>query len=60
MKESDTVDSLARLYIREIIRLHGVPISIVSDRDARFTSKFWQALQRALGTKLEMSTVFHP
>ena len=60
MKESDTVETLARLYVREIVRLHGVPISIVSDRDARFTSKFWQALQRALGTKLEMSTAFHP
>ena len=60
MKESDTVDTLAKLYVREIIRLHGVPISIVSDRDARFTSKFWQALQRALGTKLDMSTAFHP
>ena len=48
------------MFVREIVRLHGVPVSIVSDRDARFTSKFWRSLQQALGTKLHFSTAFHP
>ena len=42
------------------LRLHGVPVSIVSDRDPRFTSQFWESLQKAMGTKLHMSTAFHP
>ena len=57
---SDSVDVLSRLYIREIVRLHGVPVSIVSDRDPRFTSRFWQSLQAALETQLLFSTAFHP
>ncbi|KAL4025568.1 hypothetical protein IC575_013970 [Cucumis melo] len=44
----------------EIVRLHGVPVSIVSDGDARFTSKFWKGLQTAIGTRLDFSTIFHP
>ena len=44
----------------EIVRLHGVPVSIVSNRDARFTSKFWKGLQLALGTRLDFNTAFHP
>ncbi|KAL5559602.1 hypothetical protein UlMin_024219 [Ulmus minor] len=55
-----SLEQLADLYVREIVRLHGVPKSIVSDRDARFTSKFWRSVQRALGTKLNFSTAFHP
>ncbi|KAL4323589.1 hypothetical protein GQ457_11G020340 [Hibiscus cannabinus] len=55
-----TLERLARLYIAEIIRLHGVPTSIISDRDPRFTSGFWEAFQTALGTKLHLSTAFHP
>ena len=51
---------LAQLYIKEIVRLHGVPSSIISDRDPRFTSRFWQTLQSALGTKLRMSSAYHP
>ena len=49
-----------RLYIREIVRLHGVPVSIVSDRDPRFTTHFWKSFQKAMGTRLTMSTAFHP
>ena len=49
-----------RLYIREIVRLHGVPVSIVSDRDPRFTTHFWKSFQKAMGTRLAMSTTFHP
>ena len=51
---------LAQLYIKKIVRLHGVPSSIVSDRDPRFTSQFWQTLQSALGSKLTMSSAYHP
>ena len=46
------------LYIREIVRLHGEPISIVSDRDPRFTTHFWKSFQKAMGTRLAMSTTF--
>ncbi|XP_060974611.1 uncharacterized protein LOC133039707 [Cannabis sativa] len=51
---------LARLYVDNIVRLHGVPSSIVSDRDPQFTSRFWKALQQALGTELHLSTAHHP
>lgn len=57
---NDSLEKLAKLYVDEIVRLHGIPISIVSDRDVRFTSKFWVSLQKALGTSLSMSTTFHP
>ena len=55
-----SMDRLAELYVNEIVRLHGVPLSIVSDRDSRFTSRFWKELQSALGTRLNFSTAFHP
>ncbi|KAG8492234.1 hypothetical protein CXB51_009908 [Gossypium anomalum] len=55
-----SLDKLAKLYISDIVRLHGIPLSIMSDRDPRFTSRFWKSLQDALGTKLHFSTVFHP
>ncbi|KAA3464254.1 DNA/RNA polymerases superfamily protein [Gossypium australe] len=55
-----SLDKLASLYVSEIVRLHGVPLSIISDRDPRFTSRFWKKLQEALGTKLSFSTAFHP
>ena len=60
MKVNFSMDRLASLYIKEIVRMHGVPVSIVSDRDPRFTSRFWHSLQKALGTKLSFSTAFHP
>ena len=56
----DSLEKLAQLYMDEIVRLHGVPVSIVSDRDPRFTSRFWPSLQVALGTRLHFSTSFHP
>ncbi|KAG8493251.1 hypothetical protein CXB51_010731 [Gossypium anomalum] len=55
-----SLDKLAELYISEIFRLHGVPVSIISDKDPRFTSRFWDKLQEALGTQLYFSTAFHP
>ena len=55
-----SMDRLAELYVEEIVRLHGVPLSIVSDRDPCFTSRFWKELQSALGTKLKFSISFHP
>ena len=55
-----SLDKLAKLYIREIVRLHGIPISIISDRYPRFTSRFWGKLHEALGTRLNFSTAFHP
>jgi len=53
------MDRLEELYVREVVRLHGVPTSIVSDRDPRFTSRFWQSLQAASGTQLRMSSTYH-
>jgi len=53
-------EQLADLYLKEIVRLHGIPLSIVSDRDTKFVSKFWQGFQSAMGTKLCISTAFHP
>ncbi|GJW46085.1 putative reverse transcriptase domain-containing protein [Tanacetum coccineum] len=53
------MEKLARLYIDEIIARHGVPVSIISDRDGRFTSRFWKTLQKALGMRLNMSTAYH-
>jgi len=60
IKETDKFDTLAKLYIKEIVSKHGVPVSIISDRDSRFTSGFWRAFQKAFGTRLDMSTAFHP
>ncbi|GKB33138.1 putative reverse transcriptase domain-containing protein [Tanacetum coccineum] len=59
-RATDSMETLTRLYIKEIVSRHGVPISIISDRDSHFTSRFWQSLQNALGTQLHMSTTYHP
>ena len=56
----DSLEKLAKLYVDEIVRLHEVPISIVSDRDPRLTSRFWPSLLAALGTRLHFSIAFHP
>ena len=60
LSNDDPLDKLAQLYVEEIVRLHCVPISIVSYRDPRFTSRFWSSLQDAMGTQLHFSTAFHP
>ncbi|GKF36558.1 putative reverse transcriptase domain-containing protein, partial [Tanacetum coccineum] len=60
MCEDYKIDRLARLYLNEIVARHGVPISIISDRDSQFTSRFWQSMQEAFGTRLDMSTAYHP
>ncbi|GKC18992.1 putative reverse transcriptase domain-containing protein [Tanacetum coccineum] len=54
------METLTRLYMKEIVSRHRVPISIISDRDSHFTSRFWQSMQNALGTQLDMSTTYHP
>ncbi|GJY53239.1 putative reverse transcriptase domain-containing protein [Tanacetum coccineum] len=57
---NDMTEKLAKIYTNEIVARHGVPVSIISDRDGRFTSHLWQAFQKALGTRLDMSTAYHP
>jgi hypothetical protein len=60
IRVKDLMDKLARLYVQNIVSLHGVPSAIISDRDSHFTSRFWQSLQKEMGTKLTFSTAFHP
>ncbi|GJY49599.1 putative reverse transcriptase domain-containing protein [Tanacetum coccineum] len=60
MRGDYKMDRLARLYLNEIVARHGVLISIISDRDSHFRSRFWQSMQKALGTRLDMSTDYHP
>ncbi|GKF66811.1 putative reverse transcriptase domain-containing protein [Tanacetum coccineum] len=60
MRENDPMERLMKLYMKEVVTRHGVLVSIISDRDGRFTSLFWQALHKALGTQLDMSTAYHP
>ena len=52
--------NIAQVFLRDIVRLHGVPCKIISDKDSLFTSSFWRELQSALGTRLNFSTVYHP
>ncbi|GJS47966.1 putative reverse transcriptase domain-containing protein [Tanacetum coccineum] len=60
MRETDPLEKLARMYLKEVVTRHGIPVSIIYDRDPRFASHFWKSLQRALGTSLAMSTAYHP
>ncbi|GKC02334.1 putative reverse transcriptase domain-containing protein [Tanacetum coccineum] len=60
MHEDYKMERLARLYLNEIVARHGVPISIISDHDSRFTSRFWQSMQEALWARLDISTAYHP
>lgn len=54
------LEKLAHLYIKKIVRLHGIPKAIVSDRDSCFTCRFWKSFQRTMGTRIKMSSSFHP
>ena len=60
VKVNYPLNKLAQLYIQEIVRLHGVSTSIVSNRDPKFTSHFWESLQATMGTKLTFNTTYHP
>ncbi|GJY17118.1 putative reverse transcriptase domain-containing protein [Tanacetum coccineum] len=60
MRETDSMEKLARMYLKEVVTRHGIPVSIICDRDPRFTSNFWRSLQKTLGTNLDMSTAYHP
>ncbi|GJZ05732.1 putative reverse transcriptase domain-containing protein [Tanacetum coccineum] len=60
MRETDSMEKLARMYLKEVVTRHGIPVSIICDRDPRFASNFWRSLQKALGTNLDMSTAYHP
>ncbi|GJT67385.1 putative reverse transcriptase domain-containing protein [Tanacetum coccineum] len=60
MRETDPIDKLARIYLKEVVTRHGIPVSIICDRDPRFASNFWRSLQNTLGTNLDMSTAYHP
>ncbi|GKE81422.1 putative reverse transcriptase domain-containing protein, partial [Tanacetum coccineum] len=60
MKKMDSMEKLTRLYLKEIVYRHGVPVLIISDRDIHFTSNFWRLLQKLLGINLDMSTAYRP
>ncbi|GKC64097.1 reverse transcriptase domain-containing protein [Tanacetum coccineum] len=60
MRETNPLEKLARMYLKEVVTRHGIPISIICDRDPRFALHFWRSLQKALGTNLDMSTAYHP
>lgn len=59
MKKSDSEDKLAKMYVNEMVRLHRVPVPIVSNKNPRFTSRLWLSIQLAMGTKLNFSNAFH-
>ncbi|GKD34030.1 putative reverse transcriptase domain-containing protein [Tanacetum coccineum] len=60
MRETNPLEKLARMYLKEVVTRHEIPVSIICDRDPRFASNFWRSLQKALGTNLDMSTAYHP
>ncbi|GJR01800.1 putative reverse transcriptase domain-containing protein [Tanacetum coccineum] len=60
MRETDPMDKLARMYLKEVVTRHGIPLLIICDCDLRFASNFWRSLQKALGTNVDISTAYHP
>ncbi|GJU65756.1 putative reverse transcriptase domain-containing protein [Tanacetum coccineum] len=59
MRETDSMEKLARIYLKEVVTRHGIPVSIICDHDPRLASNFWRSLQKDLGTNLDMSTAYH-
>ncbi|GKE56871.1 putative reverse transcriptase domain-containing protein [Tanacetum coccineum] len=60
IRENDPLDKLTRMYLNKIVARHGIPASIICDRDRRFTSNFWRSFQKALGTDISIITAYHP
>nr|GEU91574.1 putative reverse transcriptase domain, ribonuclease H-like domain, aspartic peptidase domain protein [Tanacetum cinerariifolium] len=60
MRETDPLEKMAKLYLKEVVARHGIPASIICDRAPRYASRFWRTIQKALGTSLDMSTTYHP
>ncbi|KAI3818148.1 hypothetical protein L1987_11951 [Smallanthus sonchifolius] len=60
IKETYSSDRMVEMYVKEIVSRHGVPVSIISDRDTRFTSRFWKKFHEDMGTRLNLSTAYHP
>ncbi|GJW19012.1 putative reverse transcriptase domain-containing protein [Tanacetum coccineum] len=60
MRETDPLEKLARMYLKEVVMRHGIPVSIIYDRDPRFALNFWRSLQKPLGINLDMSIAYHP
>ncbi|GJZ99285.1 putative reverse transcriptase domain-containing protein, partial [Tanacetum coccineum] len=60
MRQTDSMEKFARMYLKEVVTRHGIPVSVICDHDPRFASNLWRLLQKALGTNLDMSTVYHP
>nr|GFC87692.1 putative reverse transcriptase domain-containing protein [Tanacetum cinerariifolium] len=60
IRETDPLEKLAKLYLKEVVARHGIPVLIICERDPRFASRFWRTLQKALGTSLDMSMAYHP
>nr|GEU43615.1 reverse transcriptase domain-containing protein [Tanacetum cinerariifolium] len=60
MRENEPIEKLARLYLKEVVTRHGIPVSIICDRDLRYMSNFWRLFQKAMGTQLDMSMAYHP
>ncbi|GKC39273.1 reverse transcriptase domain-containing protein [Tanacetum coccineum] len=60
MRKTNSMEKLARMYLKEVVTRHGILVSIICDRDPKFALNFWRSLQKALGTSLDMSIVYHP
>ncbi|GJW92123.1 reverse transcriptase domain-containing protein [Tanacetum coccineum] len=60
MRETDPMEKLARMYLKEVVTRNGIPVSIICDRDPMFAFNFWRSLQKAFGTNLDMSIAYHP